>query len=512
MARPRNTLDYIRLHARRRPQHPAVLTATQRVGYARLHDDLRQMVAALAQLEVPPGDLVAVGLDSFYLQLLVVLGFEALGVTTGSFRPGETGAEWLFAKARLVVAGADAAELPGRRLLRAPPNWLQQLRGTAAVLPPLPAPAGAQGAVLLRSSGTTGTPKPMLMNRHILGIRIRRRVEDSGFSRTSRYLALMHPTVSIVYQNTQACLRLGATVASDHGMPLGHGFALFKPTHTTILPYHLGRILALPSLPPGSHLPGLRLAIAGGAFPDSMRRAALARLCGTVVNRYSSNESGMIGAVGEDGIIQANRGMQAEVVGEDGAPAGTGEVGHLRFRGAGILSAYLDNPEATARVFRDGWFYPGDLGRMVAPGRFRLLGRDGDVVNLSGIKMACDEVENTIRAAVPVADVAVIHGMQGGPLTVCVVPAGNSPRQGLGRAIEPVLGVPFNLWITDAVPRTPEGKVKRGELRRLVEARQAPAGKPAAAGGAAAAGRVAGGAAGGAAGYSRSTEPSSLEA
>ncbi len=499
MTRLRNTLDFIRLHARRRPLHPAIITATERVDYARLHDDLRQMVAALARLNVPPGALVAVGLDSFYLQLLVVLGFEALGVATGSFRPGETGTDWLFAKAQLVVAGPEAAALPAQRLWRAPPDWLRQLRATAAALPALPPPAAEQPAVLIRSSGTTGTPKPMLMSRGLLGIRIRRRVADSQFSRASRYLALMHLTVSIIYQNTQACLRLGATVTSDQGMPLGQGFALLRPTHATILPYHLERILALPSLPPGSHLPGLRLAVAGSTYPASLREAALARLCGTVVNRYSSNESGMIGAIGEDGIVRVNRFMQAEVMREDGTPAGIGEAGYLRFRGAGIVSEYLDNPEATARVFRDGWFYPGDLGRLVAPGQFHLLGRDGDVINLGGIKMACAEVEASIRAAVPLADVAVIDSMPGGRLTVCVVPVAGGRRQGLGRAIQPVLGVPFNLWIIEALPRTAEGKVKRGELRRLLEAQQTPA-TPAVT------------PAGAAAGHSRSTEPSSLEA
>src|SRR5690606_20044971 len=58
------------------------------------------------------------------------------------------------------------------------------------------------------------------------------------------------------------------------------------------------------------------------------------------------------------------------------------------------------DPQASAEVFRDGWFYPGDTGMLTADGRLKILGRIKDQFNLGGIKVNAEEID-TAAGSVP---------------------------------------------------------------------------------------------------------------
>lgn len=50
-------------------------------------------------------------------------------------------------------------------------------------------------------------------------------------------------------------------------------------------------------------------------------------------------------------------------------------MGEIRLRAPGMASTYFDNPEESARRFRDGWFYPGDMGYLRPDGQLVVQGR-----------------------------------------------------------------------------------------------------------------------------------------
>jgi carnitine-CoA ligase len=79
-----------------------------------------------------------------------------------------------------------------------------------------------------------------------------------------------------------------------------------------------------------------------------------------------------------------------------GRPVPAGQTGEIVLAGAGIMDGYFDDPEATARVMRDGWFRTGDLGRMDARGRVYYAGRLKDMIRRSGENVAAREVEEVL--------------------------------------------------------------------------------------------------------------------
>jgi crotonobetaine/carnitine-CoA ligase len=87
---------------------------------------------------------------------------------------------------------------------------------------------------------------------------------------------------------------------------------------------------------------------------------------------------------------------QARIVDAEGQPVPAGQTGEITLAGPGMMDGYLDDPEATGRVMRDGWFHTGDLGRMDEAGRVYHTGRLKDMIRRSGENISAREVEEVL--------------------------------------------------------------------------------------------------------------------
>ncbi len=482
----RRLAAYVRLHARRRPGHVAVLRDGAAITYARLERDVAGMTEALAKLGLPPGARVALNHHDLYVHLLMLTALESLGVVVGSFRADE-GAEChpLLASVDLVIAPATIAAPPCRRMFTATPEWLDGIVGDAA--PPalrraLPPAGRDEKLVILRSSGTTGTRKRMVVTHGMMAARLRHQRSAAiglGLTRESRFLATMHFSVSSITMAAINCLALGATFMLHRRRNVAVVLAESQPTHLVTLPYQLrGLLEMLPSGSSGPLLPQLTVQTLGAKLPEALRLQALRRLAGRITENYSSNETGAIGAVDADGALRLAPGVSLRIIGTDGNPARPGDVGAVSVRGPGTITGYLDDPAATAEILRDGWFHPGDLGLLDARGPLsgaapRLVGRRADVLNLGGIKLPCAELESKIITAARVRDVAVLQRNDAGaspPLTICVVPRGGArpDLQALAKVIGGLVAFPFSVQVVAEIPRTNEGKIKRLALQQAL--------------------------------------------
>ena len=477
----RRTAAFIALHARRRPGHPAVIRDQVPITYAALQRDLTAMTQALAGFGLPAGAVVAVGHEDLYIQLLLVFGLESLGMVTASFRADEDVDDGLFAAADLVLAQRPRPAETAARVFTITPDWLRDV--LAAALPPVRplAPAPAEGpAVIFRSSGTTGRPKRMVLTHRMFAVRLHAHHKALGLSRDARFLANMHLSVGSIYRSVNNCLRLGATFICYTGGTAAAQLAL-RPTHMTFLPYHLRLLLARLPACPAPLLPALTVQGIGAKMPDDLRRLALQKLGGKVRETYGTNESGSIGEAGADGLITLAAGVEVEIVDEQGVARPAGQAGLLRVRGPAMVAGYAGDPLASATMFRDGWFTPGDIAAIVAPGRLRLTGRREDVVNRGGIKTACADLESGILAVASLVDVAIWqrdNGTASPTIVVCAVGGGAHLAQ-LAALIRPIINFPFHLRLVPEIPRTPEGKIKRGVLRQRLEEADAQARAPA---------------------------------
>jgi len=174
-----------------------------------------------------------------------------------------------------------------------------------------------------------------------------------------------------------------------------------------------------------------------------------------------------VGAIGLPGFN-----WEARVVDEGGKPVPQGEVGELVVRGDGVMREYYKNPEATARAIRDGWLFTGDMAKQDEEGFIFLVDRKKDLIICGGENVFPVEVEDFLHAHPHVKDVAAI----GYPderlgevvtLIIEVVPGKALTEEEVAKYCEqlPKYKRPRKIFF-DEIPRSATGKIEKPKLRK----------------------------------------------
>jgi long-chain acyl-CoA synthetase len=203
----------------------------------------------------------------------------------------------------------------------------------------------------------------------------------------------------------------------------------------------------------------------------------------------NSPHDNVIGSCGK-----AMKGVEGKIVDpqpqEDGGPT----VGEVAVRGAVVMKGYWNRPDATAAVFRDGWFLTGDLGYFDSKGHLFLTGRKKEVIVLSnGKNVYPEEIEAHYLKSPFIKEIAVMGlegkaGEGGDRLHAVIVPNFDTIRQrkivnvkevirfevdGLSPKIPTTKRIgSYEIWQED-LPRTTTRKIKRFEVEKRVRANQA---------------------------------------
>ena len=469
--------DYVAFHAVERPRAVALVDNGREVGYEDFRRDAARLTRALRDLGVTPGALVAVGCRDLYQHLLLLVALERLGAATVSLgnEPGHGGVPPL-ASADLVLTEQSLPPASVRRQHRTDEDWLRR----ALALPEDLEAAGPGGdsdetARILRTSGTTGEAKWLAFSRRKFSMRVRSWLWCSGLVRGSRYLLTLPLTSGGGYIHAIACLRAGATLVQET-RPGAEPAALASASHGTLLPLRLRQTLdALPSS--FAKPPHLTIASFGAPVSEALRERAEARLASSLLDFYGCNEAGFVSVIrsrGAGGIGTLIPGVAVEVVDDEGTPLKSGQAGRLRVRSESLPEGYVGDPEATRRLFRDGWFYPGDIAILHDAKRLQILGRADELMNIGGVKLAPAEAEDLIRGGRPAIDIGVCSlPNEQGIDEIWIAAVGGREREGaLLERIREVIPLgpygPVHLVHLAAIPRTSNGKVQRHLLKAAV--------------------------------------------
>jgi fatty-acyl-CoA synthase len=169
---------------------------------------------------------------------------------------------------------------------------------------------------------------------------------------------------------------------------------------------------------------------------------------------------------------------EARLASGDGSEVSTGEVGELWLRGPHVCSGYWRNPTATAAALdAGGWFHTGDLARRDEDGFFYVAGRKKDMLISGGVNVYPAEIEAELLLHPAVKDAAVV-GIpdptwgETGAAFVVLREATRASAEELAAFLSVKLAkykIPKRWLFVEALPRTPYGKVLKGELRdRLI--------------------------------------------
>lgn len=476
---PPSTAGFLEFQAAHRPDAIALLVNGRRVTFARFHRDLQKFTVALAAIGLPRGSLVAIACDQFYIHWQLLLAWESLGVATASFGMLESPKDLspLLGRSQLVMSTHELPERVSARYHKLSMDWIEAVFALdAASLSPSDREhetgVGMNEPLRVRrSSGTTGGPKMMVVTRNMEEHLVGNQMLNLGLTPQSRMLIAGHFAVASMYSRATACLRLGATCISENRFGMAQAIVQHRASHVKLFQFQLSQLLeALGARKP----PGLTVILGAAPLSDVLRAKVLRQLASTLVYTYNSNELGFMAVVGAAGVATLRPDVNAEVVDERGAPVPEGQSGQARVKSPAMVDGYLDNPEATARNFRDGWFYTGDAAIMVGPRRLRIIGRSDDLLNIGGIKVSPDAIEEDVAGRPGVVDVGVtsITNLDGvDEIGVAVVLAEGADFDEVRKRIAGRLAKSAGkarIVSTRKIPRTAEsGKTQRALLKEL---------------------------------------------
>jgi long-chain acyl-CoA synthetase len=163
----------------------------------------------------------------------------------------------------------------------------------------------------------------------------------------------------------------------------------------------------------------------------------------------------------------------------DGIEVAPGEPGELVMRGPQFMLGYWKEPQATAAVLRDGWYFSGDIVRCDADGFYYVLDRSKEMIKYKGFPVAPAEVESVLLEHPAVRDCGVVAkpDLAAGEIPCAFVVlregfvASDALRKELCGFVADRLArhkQPREIHFVEAVPRTPSGKILRRELRKTL--------------------------------------------
>lgn len=460
-------------HARTHPSRQAVVAAGTTLDYAALLRRVDHGAALLAARGIGPDATVGLTIRDEVEHLVASLALFTLGarqITLASHDQPEMRrdlADRTGVTHRLIDDPAirHDGEGGGTALIWSPGD------PPATAVPGIMAPAG-EGRLFLRTSGTTGRTNLLEFSESQIGLQAGRHSEyaderllrlagiEHNNSKRHRLYALWNGGTNIFFDTRDADL-----------------VGFIRDKQVSCLDISRMHAEGLPHLREAGQLATLKIRTGGSAMPWATRAAIESAVSRRLYVRYAASETGAIAMAlpGEHDADETSgrpvAGVEVRIVDRAGADLPPGEVGQIGIRAPGMVERYHDNAEQTAARFRDGWFYPGDVGYRRADGQIVVQGRADEMIIMNGLNIFPKEIEAVleshpeVRYAAALAIESRIHGNI--PVAAVELSDGMAITGAeLARWAHPLLGLraPKRVVIVPALPRNSQGKITRREL------------------------------------------------
>ncbi len=463
-------------------------------GELRRHVDA--VVADLNALGIGAGDNVAIVLPNGPEMASAFVSI-ACAATTAPLNPAYREAEFDFylgdlnARALVVLAGEDGpartvATRRGVPVIELTPDEFGpagafrltgEARGSATRA------VGADDiALLLHTSGTTSRPKMVPLRHRNVVASAGHIAETLRLEPGDRCLGIMplfhvHGLTAAVL----ASLRAGASVwccPSFNTLRVYTWMAEARPSWYTAAPA-LHQAILVRAERNRDILEALDLRLirsSSSALPPQVMAALEETFACPVIESYGMTEAAhqmtsnpLPSRTRRPGSVGIAAGPEVRVMDEAGAILCPGRVGEVVIRGPNVTAGYLENPEANATAFHDGWFRTGDLGVLDAEGYLTITGRLKEIINRGGEKVSPHEVDEVLLDHPDIDEAATFampHDKLGEEVAVAIVARqGAEIDSGEVRAFArdrlADFKVPRRIVLVEEIPKGATGKLQR---------------------------------------------------
>ena len=483
--------------ARTHPDRPALVLDDTVLSYAELAERTTRVAGWLRGRGHQPGDRVGLMLPNVPAFPVLYYGILRAGGVVVPMNPllkarevkhylGDSGAGLVFAWTGAAEEAAAGAAEAGAESVVVGADSLAEIAGWPSS-PEVTERADDDTAVLLYTSGTTGTPK---------GAQLTHANMASNASVTASTLLELGPEDVVM-----GCLPLfhafGQTAALNAAVVAGAALTLvprFDAT-TALEVVERDRVTVFEGVPTmyvamaqaGAGVADtstLRVCVSGGAaLPVEVLRSFTDTFDTEVLEGYGLSETSPVASFNRRGATRPGSigfpidGVEMRLVDSEGEDVPAGEVGEICIRGDNVMAGYWNRPDATAEAIVDGWFHSGDMARQDEDGYFFIVDRKKDLIIRGGYNVYPRELEEVLYEHPAVLEAAVIglphptHGEEVGA-AVALRPGTQATPEELRSYVKERVAAykyPRHVWLVDTLPKGPTGKVLKREITPPVE-------------------------------------------
>jgi long-chain acyl-CoA synthetase len=482
--------------AGRIPARKAAISDESAMTYAELDAASSRLATFLSGEGIGVGDRVGVMLPNICAAPIAYYGIWRLGGVAVPMNPlmqsrevafylSNTGAKALIGTPKFADAATHGAANAEARV------WLvddAEVARLTAGLPEFGEPVertACDTAVVLHTSGTTGTPKGAELTHGNLGsnldVIVRRLLKLTDDDVVLACLPLFH-----VFGMTCA---MNAAIAAGAGLSL---MARFNPTRA-IERIGRDRVTVLEAVPtmytallsvagdfPSYATESLRACVSGGAaLPVAVLNDFEKAFDAIILEGYGLSETSPAATFNHPdaerrpgSIGTPVEGVQLRLIDENGTEVPSGSPGEIQVKGPNVMKGYWNLPEATDAAIKDGWFATGDIAVVDEDGYYWIVDRKKDLIIRGGYNVYPREIEEVLHEHPAVAQVAVIgipHDSLGEEIGAAVVlkdEATAEPDE-LRQFVKGRVAAykyPRRIWFVDSIPTGPTGKLLRREV------------------------------------------------
>jgi len=489
-------------------------SVNRRISYGRYGDLIESLARGFAAAGLRSGEVVGIYLPNCWEFCAAYHAATLAGAVPTLLNPSyrerevryqleNSGAAFLITDGPL-LHGIDLAGIPGLRRVYTTRCTANGAEPFAILLSPatttLPKPAKSSDqtlAALPYSSGTTGLPKGVMLSHFNLVANVFQFIGPHASELSANDVVLCFlPLYHIYGLNVilNPLLTLGGTLLLMPRFNVAQLLCLMVDECVTMMPVVPPALNALCQAAEAGQFPRnhqLRWVKSGAAplAPELGRR--FTDLTGVLLCQgYGMTEASPVTHIGFlepelyrfDSIGQPLaqtecRVMRATNIDEADSDTIAGEPGELVMRGPQFMMGYWNDPQATASVLRDGWYWSGDIVTRDAEDFYRVVDRRKEMIKYKGFPVAPAEVEALLLEHTAVRDCGVVGraDIVAGeiPVAFVVLREGSVASKKLeeelcGFVAERLSSYkqPREIHFVDALPRTPSGKILRKELRK----------------------------------------------
>src|SRR5712672_266873 len=413
-----NIVDLVLYQCRQRPPAPALCAPGSDlnvVSYARLERFIHNISRRGRALGLARGDVAAIFIRDPILHIAFILGLSRIGVVTLSARnpnlPKELHVAAAISETPIVFNNAS-------RVIIADGSWIA---GDGIALEDSHVRGGEDEYLerIALTSGTTGEARAVGFSQQMVLARIYHYfwVLGAAMFNCSRIFVDPGLATAFGYFAVLYVLARGGMVIFRGLEPIEtmQAFGLYKVQGVIAAPAAVAEFADYYNQAP-PFASGLEAIYMGGSLLSQVLSDRIrAELCSNLNYGYGSTEAGIV-AVASAKVVTSIRGavgyvapaLAVEAADDAGRALPAGEAGRIRIRGPLCVDGYVGDPDASAKTFKDGWFYPGDLGAVTADRMLTILGRETAVLNVGGDKINPERIEHVLMSFPAVAQAGVV--------------------------------------------------------------------------------------------------------